>query len=149
MTCQGNTRLLLLIEWAVKNDSKYSNDSNNNNNYSNNNNNYSNKVCNFDLYKHFFTYFYFYLTVTFVGHGNSFHGEGSRGSKVAQLRYSLRLLLSICSCADDAILQDMHEQGAIPMLISKSWKIITLKTFMYFYFFFFAVRYSQKLSKYS
>ena len=60
------------------------------------------------------------LTIaTFAGHGNSFHGEGSRGSKVAQLRYCLRLLLSICNCADDAILQDMHEQGAIPMLISK------------------------------
>ena len=58
--------------------------------------------------------------MTFVGHGNSFHGEGGRGSKVAQLRYCLRLLLSICNCGDDAILQDMHEQGAIPMMISKS-----------------------------
>ncbi len=55
----------------------------------------------------------------FKGHGNSFHGEGGRGNKVSQLRQSLRLLLSMCSSGDDAVIQDLHEQGAIPMLLSE------------------------------
>lgn len=59
------------------------------------------------------------LVVKFKGHGNSFHGEGGRGSKVSQLRQSLRLLLSMCSGGDDTVITDLHEQGAIPMLLSK------------------------------
>ena len=55
----------------------------------------------------------------FRGHGNSFHGKGGRGNKMAQLRYSLRLLLSMCSTKDNSILQDLHEQGIIPVLIGK------------------------------
>lgn len=65
-----------------------------------------------------------YYPVEFKGHGNSFHGEGGRGNKVAQLRQCLRLLLSMCGSGDDAIIQDLHEQGAIPMLLSESVKII-------------------------
>lgn len=61
----------------------------------------------------------FSLPVQFKGHGNSFHGEGGRGTKVAQLRQSLRLLLSMCGSGDDAVIQDLHEQGAIPMLLSE------------------------------
>lgn len=56
----------------------------------------------------------------FKGHGNSFHGEGGRGNKVAQLRQSLRLLLSMCGSGDDGVIEDLHEQGAIPMLLSQS-----------------------------
>lgn len=55
----------------------------------------------------------------FRGDGNSFHGKGGRGNKMAQLRYSLRLLLSMCSTKDNNILQDLHEQGIIPVLIGK------------------------------
>ena len=55
----------------------------------------------------------------FKGHGNSFHGVGGRGSKLAQLKHALRLLLSMSSTGDEAVLLDLHEQGAIPMLIGQ------------------------------
>lgn len=35
-----------------------------------------------------------------------------------QLGHSLRLLLSMSNTGDEAVLQDMHEQGAIPLIIS-------------------------------
>lgn len=57
--------------------------------------------------------------VEFKGHGNSFHGKGGRGSKISQLRQSLHLLLSMCSSADDGVIQDLHDQGAIPIMLSK------------------------------
>ena len=62
--------------------------------------------------------------VEFKGHGNSFHGEGGRGNKVAQLRQSLRLLLSMCGGGDDGVIEDLHEQGAIPMLLGMFIKLI-------------------------
>lgn len=52
----------------------------------------------------------------FKGHGNSFHGDGGRGNRLSQLRYSLRFLLSMCSGGNEVITQDLHEQGAIPLL---------------------------------
>ncbi len=55
---------------------------------------------------------------TFKGHGNSFHGDSGRGNRLSQLRYSLRLLLSMCSGGDEMITRDLHEQGVIPLLIS-------------------------------
>ena len=55
----------------------------------------------------------------YEGHGNSFHGKGGRGNKVSQLRYSLRLLVSMCSTNDEAVLLDLHEQGIIPVVIGK------------------------------
>ena len=60
----------------------------------------------------------------FVGHGNSFHGAGGRGTRLAQLRHSLRLLLSMCSTGDEVVHLDLHEQGAIPMLIGKMLQIL-------------------------
>ena len=60
----------------------------------------------------------------FGGHGNSFHGTGGRDNKLSQLRYTLRLLLSMCGGGgggggggEEWILQDLHEQGAIPLII--------------------------------
>ena len=59
----------------------------------------------------------------FGGHGNSFHGTGGRDNKLSQLRYTLRLLLSVCGGGggggggEEWILQDLHEQGAIPLII--------------------------------
>ena len=60
----------------------------------------------------------------FGGHGNSFHGTGGRDNKLSQLCYTLRLLLSVCGGGgggggggEEWILQDLHEQGAIPLII--------------------------------
>nr|XP_033787139.1 cilia- and flagella-associated protein 69-like isoform X1 [Geotrypetes seraphini] len=74
MTCQGNTRLLLFLEWCVGQD-------------------------------------------PFFSHGNCFHGSGGRGNKRAQMRYSLRLLRSMVSLGDEAVNQDLCDQGAISQLL--------------------------------
>ena len=58
-------------------------------------------------------------TGKYKGHGNGFHGMGGRGTKLSQLRYSLRLLLSMCSSGDDIIHTDLHEQGAIPLFLGE------------------------------
>ncbi|XP_063777580.1 cilia- and flagella-associated protein 69 isoform X2 [Pseudophryne corroboree] len=74
MTCQGNTRILLFLEWCSSQDG-------------------------------------------FSGQGNSFHGTGGRGNKHAQMRYSLRLLRSMVSVGDEAVNQDLCDQGAISQLL--------------------------------
>uniref|UniRef100_A0A8D0H5C5 Cilia and flagella associated protein 69 n=1 Tax=Sphenodon punctatus TaxID=8508 RepID=A0A8D0H5C5_SPHPU len=74
MTCQGNTRLLLFLEWCVAQD------------------------C-------------------FFGQGNSFHGTGGRGNKLAQMRYSLRVLRPMVSLGDDAVNLDLCDQGVINQLL--------------------------------
>ncbi len=96
MTCQGNTRILLLIEWCIKQEGKSQYNINCTRAYT------------------------LASAASFRGQGNSFHGEGGRDNKMAQLRQSLRLLLSMSSSGDDAVLQDLHEQGAIPILLGKS-----------------------------
>ena len=53
----------------------------------------------------------------FGGHGNSFHGEGGRGNRMAQLRYVLRLILNMCTAGNDIIRQDFTDQGAISLFI--------------------------------
>ncbi|XP_063040762.1 cilia- and flagella-associated protein 69-like [Engraulis encrasicolus] len=50
-------------------------------------------------------------------HGHSFHGTGGRGSKKAQLRYSVRLLRTMVSLAKPVINQDLCDQGAIGLLL--------------------------------
>ncbi|CAI8001807.1 Cilia- and flagella-associated protein 69 [Geodia barretti] len=75
MVCQGNTRLLLILEWCHSSPSE------------------------------------------FKGHGNAFHGRGGWGGSLAQLRMSVRALLSVCRTRDEVALQDLHDQGAIPLLI--------------------------------
>lgn len=73
--CQGNTRLLILLEWCIRHGD-------------------------------------------FGGHGNSFHGEGGRGNRMAQLRYVLRLILNMCTAGNDVIRQDFTDQGAISLFIN-------------------------------
>ncbi|XP_025930195.1 cilia- and flagella-associated protein 69 [Apteryx rowi] len=52
-----------------------------------------------------------------IGQGNSFHGTGGRGSKLAQMRYSLRVLRSVVSLCDDAVNLNLCDQGAISQLL--------------------------------
>lgn len=58
-----------------------------------------------------------FVTDTFGGHGNSFHGTSGRGNKKAQMRHCLRLMRSVVSTEDEVILQDMSDQGAINQLL--------------------------------
>ncbi|NXU08922.1 CFA69 protein, partial [Pardalotus punctatus] len=53
----------------------------------------------------------------FFGQGNSFHGTGGRGSKLAQMRYSLRVLRCVVSLYDDAVNNNLCDQGAISQLL--------------------------------
>ncbi|NXP12110.1 CFA69 protein, partial [Thinocorus orbignyianus] len=53
----------------------------------------------------------------FFGQGNSFHGTGGRGNKLAQIRYSLRVLRSVVSLYDDAVNLNLCDQGAISQLL--------------------------------
>ncbi|XP_062423721.1 cilia- and flagella-associated protein 69 isoform X3 [Rhea pennata] len=53
----------------------------------------------------------------FFSQGNSFHGTGGRGSKLAQMRYSLRVLRSVVSVCDDAVNLNLCDQGAISQLL--------------------------------
>ncbi|XP_049624859.1 LOW QUALITY PROTEIN: cilia- and flagella-associated protein 69 [Suncus etruscus] len=54
----------------------------------------------------------------FFSHGNSFHGSGGRGSKFAQMRYTLRLLRAMVYLEDDNINSDLCEKGIIQQLIA-------------------------------
>ncbi|NXM69462.1 CFA69 protein, partial [Serilophus lunatus] len=53
----------------------------------------------------------------FFGQGNSFHGTGGRGNKLAQVRYSLRVLRSVVCLYDDAVNLNLCDQGAISQLL--------------------------------
>ncbi|NXB01595.1 CFA69 protein, partial [Cnemophilus loriae] len=53
----------------------------------------------------------------FFGRGNSFHGTGGRGNKLAQMRYSLRVLRSVVALYDDAVSINLCDQGAISQLL--------------------------------
>ncbi|NWV80421.1 CFA69 protein, partial [Dasyornis broadbenti] len=53
----------------------------------------------------------------FFGQGNSFHGTGGRGNKLAQIRYSLRVLRFVVSLYDDAVNINLCDQGAISQLL--------------------------------
>ncbi|NXT62258.1 CFA69 protein, partial [Chaetops frenatus] len=53
----------------------------------------------------------------FFGHGNSFHGKSGRGNKLAQMRYSLRVLRSVVALYDDAVNVNLCDQGAISQLL--------------------------------
>ncbi|XP_009888659.1 PREDICTED: uncharacterized protein C7orf63 homolog [Charadrius vociferus] len=53
----------------------------------------------------------------FFGQGNSFHGTGGRGNKLAQMRYSLRVLRSVVSLYDDSVNLNLCDQGAISQLL--------------------------------
>ncbi|NXO98031.1 CFA69 protein, partial [Certhia brachydactyla] len=53
----------------------------------------------------------------FFGRGNSFHGTGGRGNKLAQMRYSLRALRSVVALYDEAVSVNLCDQGAIGQLL--------------------------------
>ncbi|NXP91871.1 CFA69 protein, partial [Passerina amoena] len=53
----------------------------------------------------------------FFGRGNSFHGTGGRGTKLAQLHYSLRALRSVVALYDEAVSNNLCDQGAISQLL--------------------------------
>ncbi|NXC09871.1 CFA69 protein, partial [Orthonyx spaldingii] len=53
----------------------------------------------------------------FFGQGNSFHGTGGRGNKLAQIHYSLRVLRAVVSLYDDAVNINLCDQGAISQLL--------------------------------
>ncbi|NXG55304.1 CFA69 protein, partial [Hemiprocne comata] len=53
----------------------------------------------------------------FFGQGNSFHGTGGRGNKLAQMRYGLRVLRSVVALYDDAVNLNLCDQGAIGQLL--------------------------------
>ncbi|NXM37988.1 CFA69 protein, partial [Gymnorhina tibicen] len=53
----------------------------------------------------------------FFGQGNSFHGTGGRGNKLAQMRYGLRVLRCVVSLYDDAVNINLCDQGAISQLL--------------------------------
>ncbi|NWH66776.1 CFA69 protein, partial [Geococcyx californianus] len=53
----------------------------------------------------------------FFGQGNSFHGTGGRGNKLAQMHYSLRVLRSVVSLYDDGVDLNLCNQGAISQLL--------------------------------
>jgi len=52
----------------------------------------------------------------FGGSGNSLLGVGGRGNKRAQMRRCLRLIRSMVSTANENVLQDLSDQGAINQL---------------------------------
>ncbi|NXX20135.1 CFA69 protein, partial [Podargus strigoides] len=53
----------------------------------------------------------------FFGQGNSFHGTGGRGNKLAQMRCSLRVLRAVVSLYDGAVNMNLCDQGAIDQLL--------------------------------
>ncbi|KAH0627473.1 hypothetical protein JD844_003213 [Phrynosoma platyrhinos] len=53
----------------------------------------------------------------FFAQGNSFHGTGGRGTKLAQMRYSLRVLYPVVSLCDEAVNLDLCDHGAIHQLL--------------------------------
>ncbi|XP_031968555.1 uncharacterized protein LOC116445715 isoform X3 [Corvus moneduloides] len=53
----------------------------------------------------------------FFGQGNSFHGTGGCGNKLAQMRYGLRVLRFVVSLYDDAVNINLCDQGAISQLL--------------------------------
>ncbi|KAL7976545.1 hypothetical protein Chor_008494 [Crotalus horridus] len=53
----------------------------------------------------------------FFTQGNSFHGTGGRGTKLAQMRFCLRVLNPIVSLGDDVVNGDLCDQGAIHQLL--------------------------------
>lgn len=54
----------------------------------------------------------------FKGHGNSFYGENSRGTKNAQKRLCLRLLFNVVATENQLIIRDLVDQGAIMLIIN-------------------------------
>ena len=56
-------------------------------------------------------------TDDYAGFGNGFHAAGGCGSKRAHMRHCLRLMRSVVSTSNDAVITDITEQGAINQLV--------------------------------
>ncbi|XP_017341165.1 cilia- and flagella-associated protein 69 [Ictalurus punctatus] len=56
-------------------------------------------------------------TDSIFGHGQGFHGSGSRSGRKAQMRYCIRLLRCMASLSNSLINQDLCDQGAISQLL--------------------------------
>jgi len=52
----------------------------------------------------------------YAGFGNGFHAGSGCGTKRAHMRHCLRLMRSVVSTYDDAVITDITEQGAIHQL---------------------------------
>ena len=63
--------------------------------------------------------FLLFFSADYGGHGNSFHGSGGRGNKRAQMRYCLRLIRGMVSVGDDALNQDLFDQGAVNQIVGE------------------------------
>ena len=50
------------------------------------------------------------------GYGNSYYGKGGKGTRLAQLRHCLHLLVNMVSFEDAFIINELCEQGVIPIL---------------------------------
>ncbi|XP_008110704.1 cilia- and flagella-associated protein 69 isoform X3 [Anolis carolinensis] len=53
----------------------------------------------------------------FFAQGNSFHGTGGRGTKLAQMRYCLKVLNRVVSLCDGTVNLDLCDNGAIQQLL--------------------------------
>ena len=67
----------------------------------------------------------------YAGFGNGFHATGGCGTKRAHMRQCVRLMCSMVSTYDDAVLTDFTEQGAIHHLTCQ-FKLLMLKRFFAF-----------------
>ena len=123
MMCQGSTRLLLLLEWCVGSGKSF-----------------VWYTCIMPtscktqwrltvhilrpaIYLTTWKQFKYLLIVCnsvddYRGCGNSFHGFCGYGNKRAQMRHCLRLIRSMVSTGQEAVLADLTDQGAINQLTS-------------------------------
>ncbi|KAF6301559.1 cilia and flagella associated protein 69 [Rhinolophus ferrumequinum] len=62
---------------------------------------------------------------SFFIHGNSFHGTGGRGNKLAHMRYTLRLLRAMVSLEDETVNTDLCERRTIQQLIDTKKPLFT------------------------
>ena len=68
------------------------------------------------------------------GYGNSFHGDGGRGTRIAHLRHCLHVLVSMVSIQDSYILEELCDQGILPVLtgtyVRKAWMCVCVRVCM-------------------
>lgn len=72
-----------------------------------------------DAHVHVCTCVIVFSVANFGSDGNCFHGTGGRNTTHSQLLYALKVVMSIANLRDEWILQDLHEQGIVPLLLGK------------------------------
>lgn len=103
LSCHGNNRVLVFLEWCSKNQGKHTPSCDAN----------IRDVCKIQFK---FINLRIYNTDDYVGYGNSFHAKGGRGSRKAQLKYCLRMLRSLVTTGNEIAIQDLTDQGALDSL---------------------------------